>query len=306
MNGEDDIKSNNRLIQSKFASDFVSSVAAGTTIAYTFFPAEAYKKYLQNIKQGVTPKKFYPYRGSLIFAVNIVPTTTIQVTTDGYIQKYLQADASVPQKIAGSFYCGVQGALFATVVENCILKQQNEEIKPLEALRRMARVSPLRPWKSYSMIATRDGIFTAYMLGISKETEKFSKQFNSNYAYYALNFGIGVLGTALSHPFDSIATHMQGTDTKISVRQAATEIIQTKGLQGMYKGFIPRVIMFTAFGNIIPLVKKHIDGCIENPVAKKASVAAYLGSFFATPKKVEQPVANTRTECPINLGGFRA
>jgi hypothetical protein len=82
INTDIERKPERSILQNPLARDFISSTLAGTAIAFTFFPFEAYKKYRQSGQKD----KFYPYRGSLIFATNIVPTTAIQLTTDGYLR----------------------------------------------------------------------------------------------------------------------------------------------------------------------------------------------------------------------------
>jgi hypothetical protein len=271
-----------RLINNKLISDFVSATAAGTVIAFSSFPAEGYKKHVQSGQL----QRFQPWRGSLIFATNIIPTTAIQLTTDGYLQSYMAKDAGNFQKLAASFYCGVQGAVFATVVENCILKQQINKTSPLTALREMTQQSYLRPWKSFSMIATRDGIFTAYMLYGGNQVEDYVRNNISGYAAPVARLGLSLLGTAISHPFDMVGTYMQKTEKPISIMQAAKDVVKDYGYKGFFRGYRSRVLMFYTFGTIIPFVKKHIDECIEDPQKKIAGTKqSFNSTFFKTPEK---------------------
>jgi hypothetical protein len=70
-------KMNNKVTKNSLLNEFISSAGAGVAVSYLTFPLEGYKKYLA----GGLKTKFNPFRGSTIFAVNIVPTTTIQLMT---------------------------------------------------------------------------------------------------------------------------------------------------------------------------------------------------------------------------------
>jgi hypothetical protein len=287
--------------------DFVSSTAAGSVIAFTSFPAEGYKKYLQS---GQT-QKFEPFRGVGIFAANIVPTTAIQLTMDGYLKKFGGDNPSHTYQLATSFYCGVQGAMFATVVENCILKQQLKQTSMINALREMTQVSYTRPWKSFSMIAARDGIFTAYMLYGGDKTENHVRENYGSLAAYTSRFGLGLVGTALSHPFDMVGTYMQKTDAKVSIVDAAKQIYKELGYKGFFTGYGSRVFMFYTFGTVIPFVKTHLDQLIDNPAVKIASVkTAYannLSAFFkpAVPRKPSEKPGMQPNVDYVDLTCFR-
>lgn len=69
-------------------NNLTTSIGAGTAIAYTTFPLEGYKKYLERNNKA-PDEKFHPYRGSGIFALNIVPTTTIQFLTNSFLNTLL-------------------------------------------------------------------------------------------------------------------------------------------------------------------------------------------------------------------------
>lgn len=283
-----------KLINNQLLSDFVSGTAAGSVIAGGFFPFESYKKYVQ----GGRPGKFVPYKGFGIFAINIIPTTVIQVMTNGYLKSMMSENASISQKLAASFYCGLQGALFATVVENCIMSQYIYNTKMLSTLNAMYKTGWQRPWKSYSMIASRDGIFTAYMLGVGEEIDKYANQ-NLSYGYsMLLRFGAGFIGTGLSHPFDMVGAKMQQTNRKISPLTAAKEIMAERGYKGFFTGFGSRLVMFNAFGVAIPYIKKHIDEYIDNPNKKATEVSQQLNNYslaprlFGTSQSKKEPCSN--------------
>lgn len=268
--------SSTALIQSRVGRDLMSSTVAGIFTAYGSFPAESYKKYIQSSQTG----RFHPYRGSTIFAVNIIPTTAIQLTTDGYLHTFMQKDAPHSHKIAASFYCGVQGAILATVVENCILHQQLHKLGPTSTMLKMIKHSPLRPWKSFSMIAMRDGIFTSYMLWAGKETEEYAKRIMPASYTPIAKFAVSILGTAISQPFDVIGTHMQKTDNKISIIDATKQVMQANNYKNIFAGFIPRLFMFYTFGTFVPFIKEHVDDILDHPERAREKISECKNNIY--------------------------
>ena len=256
---------------SKIARDLPSIITAGTTVAYTTFPAESIKKYLQSgysIKeflQSIRTGEFKLYRGSAVFAANVIPTTGIQFITKTILDNYMPAEATFIQKVCASAFSGVAGAINATFVENSIIRQQVLKSGIFFALQDMYQQGGIfRPWKSYNYIATRDGIFTMTMFCILPEVKKYMQRYDNVYAEKVANFGVCMMCAVLSHPVDTIATNLQKTHENTSGWQIAKNIAKESGVKGFYKGFICRAILVTAFANVIPEVKKIVDQKFEN------------------------------------------
>src|SRR3990167_6964588 len=112
----DDQKSNSKNV----LIDISSSIFASTVFSVSVFPFESYRKF----KQSNHIKKYFPYRGALIFTANIVPATTLQFLTNNILLKYIDDTSGWPLKAAASCYCGMQGALISTIVDNCVVNQQ--------------------------------------------------------------------------------------------------------------------------------------------------------------------------------------
>lgn len=243
--------------------DTFSSIVAGMTVSYTTFPLEGLKKHLAS---GISHQDFKLWRGSLVFALNIVPTTTIQLMTDRFLKRFVNENSSTPLRLLQSAYCGFQGAFFATFVENCIARQQVLKSGLSFAIKDMFQQGYLRPWKSFPLIATRDSIFTLFMLLINPEVKQYCAAVypGNTYASYLMTFMVGFIGAFLSHPFDTMGTRMQRTHEFMSFRSAANDVmINLGGYKGFYKGFLCRVCLFTAFSNTIPYVKEWVDERLE-------------------------------------------
>lgn len=284
----------------EIASSFLSGSAAGATVAYTLFPFEAFKKYMQ--RYGITPaslfnysemkrnfarEAFYPYRGSAVFAVNIVPTTAIQLTSETFLKSVMPETNSVYSQIGISVMSGVFGAITATPVENFVARSQalnaTGTIKygNLEVMADLYKQSLLRPWKSYPLIATRDGIFTFCMLWASPTASQKAQELfgESRKVDVAARFAVSLLGATVSHIPDTLATLSQITHNRVSVYETARSIIARNGYAGFLAGLPPRFALFFAFSNAIPYVQK-----VTNPYADQVvrNGMNRLGLFGAT------------------------
>ena len=241
---------------SEFKMDLVTGSAAGVAIAYSTFPAEALKKRWET--NQTTHFKYY--RGSLLFAANIVPTTAIQWTTDGVVRQYLPENAHWLQQLAASAFCGVTGAITATPVENSVVRQQVLEVGAVPVIKDMLQQGMLRPWKTYPLIATRDGIFTMFMMSILPALDAYTKTNNySEWSQWGANAMGSSVGAALSHPFDAVASNIQMTHQRIRAADMAKMMYSRGGVAEFYKGIFPRLFLFFAFSNGIPQFKKAAD-----------------------------------------------
>jgi hypothetical protein len=286
-----------KFLKNDVTRDFLSNTAASTILAYTFFPFEGYKKH----RQAERLEKFHPFRGSHVFAANFVPTSVIQLTTNKLIQKYYTGTPSTFFNFTSSIACGVAGATVATFVENCIARQQEMKSTLPVALKDMFKQSLLRPWKSFPLIAARDGIFTACMFWADGAASTLAKKYTSDSMssneklgiWLSAKFAISSLGAALSHPFDTVATNMQRTHQKISSLETAKQIMQKSGVKGFYLGYPYRLVMFCSFSNLLPLLKNEVTDLVEDVSQYKANKVQALkqyanlaSAFFARKDKV--------------------
>lgn len=249
-------------IYNKIARNLVSSIAAGATVAYSTFPLEGFKKYLQSKQTD----QFHWYRGSTVFAANIIPTTTIQFLTNGIMNELMPPNPSVWQNMSASIFCGIAGAITATFVENTIVRQQILKSGPLFAISDMLKIGLLRPWKSFPHIATRDGIFTFSMLWAMPESVKYIDAHYEKEYEIPTRITISVIGAALSHPADTIATNLQAAHEKKSTLEIAHRIYKESGTKGFYRGFLYRFGLFGIFSSGLPKVKELVDEYAVNKI----------------------------------------
>jgi hypothetical protein len=251
-------------------NNILSNFMAGITVAYTCFPIQGLKKWWQSRQSGITLttwREYRLFRGSTVFAANVVPTTVIQLTTNSMIDAYLLDQSSTFYKrFFANALCGMCGAICSTLVENTIMRQQVLQKGPITALNSMFQESSLRPWRSYPLIATRDSIFTICMFCVLPEIKKISNaNFPGDKTMESLSrFLVGFIGTAISHPFDTLATRIQLSEKSLTVKEAYNDclknLISSRGqrpIMCLYTGFIFRLLNFNIFSNLIPFVEKN-------------------------------------------------
>lgn len=195
----------------------ISGLTAGLTVSFIAFPLEASKKWLQTASQYRKP--YHPYRGYGIFVLNIGPSTTLQFGVSALIQQTIPSDSSFAAKQTGYFVGGVVGAFTATAVENCIVRQQILQTTMPHAFKEMFTTGVLRPWKSFTFIAMRDGIFTMWMLGVLPKLKEQLTTSHGNVVATIAHVGASLFGALLSQPFDTLATTMQQTNDRVAYQE---------------------------------------------------------------------------------------
>lgn len=267
----DNVKNNHVNAWKNFKENLITGSIAGTTIAYSTFPAEALKKFEQTGQaKPMTANRLYmriiqrydgfkPYRGSLLFAVNIVPTTALQWVTNGIVQQYMPKDAKFHHTLAASAFCGIMGALTATAVENSIIRQQKLKIGARAVINDMLSQGVLRPWKTYNLIAVRDSIFTMWMMAVIPTLNEYINKNNLQVYSLPTNMFISSIGAALSHPFDTIASYKQQNHLQRSSWDVVKELYSKGGLMRFYSGFSYRLFLFFSFTNMIPMFKQTAE-----------------------------------------------
>ncbi len=249
-------------IQSDIARGFIAGSLAGITVAYSTFPLEALKK-VRQVGGMLKETKVPLYRGSLVFAGNIVPTTTIQMGVNNILAHFVHQEDPLLKKIIGNIVCGSAGALTGTFVENAIVRQQIMQCGPLNAIKNMFEQSYLRPWKSYPLIATRDSIFINWMFLVTPSVQKYIAEKDKRFIFPATLLA-GFVGAAVSHPFDTIATNMQATHERHGYLKTFTTLMAAGGATTLFRGLPFRIGLFTFFSTFIPAVAKDADDGLKN------------------------------------------
>ena len=243
--------------ESLILKDMSSSIGAGVMVCGTLFPLESFKKYI--VGEVKTPHK--PWTALTPFAFCVIPTTIIQCLMNEYHKRNGQIEKSDKRKIFESLSCGFVGAITGTFVENMVLQAKIFDIKPRVALKKMLAQSYSRPWKSFSMIACRDAIYTMAMFYGNDEVGKWVRKYTEKEEYVIFAIALyGMLGAIVSHPFDNIGTEMQKDDKKITIKEAFNRRLKNHGIiRGFWGAAWTRMIIFPVATNLIPAVKNHLD-----------------------------------------------
>lgn len=264
------------------ARTVVSNLVAGLVVSALFFPLESAKKIFQQGKRFDLSYKdmfselrisghiqgYVPYRGLPVFALNIVPTTFIQLTVEKELQKYIPNDSSNTMLILRALTSGSIGAVTATIVENTITRQQVMQGKFIPTLRDMWNISPSRVFKTYPLIAIRDSIFTLNLFFLHPKVErylkdKYSDRFLSSSYFSAIP--LSVLGATLSHPFDTLATNLQKTHEKSDYQKILKELLNSQlGFRSLFRGLFARIPLFYGFIVAIPEARKRCVSFIDS------------------------------------------
>ena len=277
------------IIQHDGFRNFFAGSMAGLFIAYTTFPLEAMKKLRQvGIKRAEYGVPFY--RGSAVFAGNIIPTTALQFGINNLLSPWAGNDAPKYQQFAVAMASGIGGAVTATFVENTIIRQQVMRCGPIAAIQDMAAQSYLRPWKSFPLIAGRDAIFTAWMFIVAPTVRTHvDATYGSSYILPA-SIAIGVLGATLSHPFDTMATRLQKTHARLTYGAVCRNLITEFGKMGLLRGLPFRMLLFIIFSNVLPEAEKDAEFSLRTGHLPESFFFKRLHDRF-TGKEHQQPAS---------------
>lgn len=258
-----------------------SNLMAGLAVSTLFFPLESLKKVLQQgEKFNLSYNQIYrqlratgqvagyvPYRGLPVFALNIIPTTFIQLTVEKALEEYIPSDSSNAMLVLRALTSGAIGAVTATIVENTITRQQVLKTDFIPTLKEMWKVSPARMFKTYPLIAIRDAIFTLNLFFVHPKIEKYLKENQSDSVLstrYISAIPLAIFGAVFSHPFDTLATNLQKTHEKSNYLKALNQLVKNDlGFRSLYRGLQARIPLFYGFIVVIPGVRNRCEAFID-------------------------------------------
>jgi hypothetical protein len=265
-----------------FALSLISGALGGAAGGYSCFPFEGLKKRLQRgelissdffrLNNGKLIRAIHPrelFRGSTPFAGCVGLASAISISFHNCLKKVSFYDPnSDTSKAIAAFACGMfTGAFVSTPIENMILIQQARNVSPTKAIKIMLDTSFLRPFVSAPELMVREGLFTGVMLwGGDAAYKKVKEVTGSDKLALIGMIGAGILGTALSHPSDTLATEKQKHNGKTSLMTNAKTIYDLHGIRGFYKGFVPRIFLFTGCAVSIKAYATFIENKLANNI----------------------------------------
>ncbi len=240
---------------------FISAAAGGSGGAYICFPFEGLKKRLQTGQQlSFQPKELY--RGSTAFAVSVTFATVASMCFNNALKTIPSYDhESALWNGVSAVVSGMLGAVVgSTPVENVILVQQLDKTTPIKAIIKMMGQGPTRLWVGLPELACREAGFAGAMLwGVDAARNKVLSKTESKTLAEAAALGVGLVGAAITQPFDTVATIKQKSDGKLSTSQAVKQIVESKGATGLFRGLSQRALLFTGCAYTIPSIQKLVE-----------------------------------------------
>lgn len=283
-----------RSTYTNFLLSIFTGASSGCSIAYLSFPLEGLKKWLQAdfhkraLKSGKVEDQLHLYRGSFIFALNIVPTVTLQYSFRHISRSWID-NGNVLQSFIASFACGVAGAPTATMVERAVVYQQKLRTnKVLPAFKAIYYEGGIKGFfRSFSMIAARDGGFTTWMFMVNPIVDRWTKDNCPPGFSLPIQLLANLCGATITHPFDTVATVMQSSEVKLSAKQAALNLWnstnQKNGLKKFWsaysKGLFCRWTLFPFYAIIIPEFDNFFRRNIDSEKYQNGTLARKYGLF---------------------------
>lgn len=244
----------------------LAGACAGAAAAAASYPFAAIKKMIQS-NQSISLKTFIPstlYRGVTQYTVLNFPATMIQVGLARQLL-HLSGNDSNFNQITSGLISGFFSGFLLSPVESIMLNQQRQQCGPLLAFNYIIKnKGVLGLFRGGFSTAMRESI---YALSILWAAETAGRKMTDLFKHDMTLLGIllvSVLSAPISHPFDAIATHQQCSLKNSSFFNSARSIFVEKGVKGFYKGFLPRLGLFTVGIPVAVYTKNLVLSKLEN------------------------------------------
>lgn len=246
------------------AQSLVAAGVSGFFAGYAGFPFESVKKRLQsnqplpNANMGIRLWFKESFRGVGSYALTNIPASVVQQMTNHYFEEQTTISHTLAGKTIQVVIAGGVGGVPATIIGNTLLEQQLKKIKPTEALSNLLKEGGYtRLLRGASMTMVREAMFGfCYLKAMDDASQYASSHWGPAYAIPA-QVTVGVVGSLLSHPFDTIATTMQRYNYT-GVREAAEHLWRQNKSSAFFKGAMARVGLFTSTMWVINKTKQTV------------------------------------------------
>jgi hypothetical protein len=224
----------------------------------------------------------YCYRGLPVAVCSIAPVTCIQFVANNAVLRSVgissESTASDRQRLAAGVLSGFASATAQSPMQLVEINQQNHGGGMVATARRVVEARGFSGlYKGYSMTACREGIFvTSYMAAAPLLRQKLQEKYpdvSDGAAMAGSSIVAGGLGSALSHPFDTLKTRLQGgifpsglysapaQDNNLLVKIAQMRNSGTL-LPQLYAGFVPRFFRIVSCTFIYGSLKESFEGIL--------------------------------------------
>lgn len=213
------------------AETLVRGGVVGIAEGITGVPCTQIKNHLQAHK----PLREFPvagmYRGFGVNAFAAGPATVVQYGIHHGLQSVV--DDSRPAQYCTAIAAGIAGATVAAPSEALVMHAMHSKNGFVHDARSIVRAHGVRGLqRGFVPTAVRDAVWAAGYFAGPKDTT-------------AATVATGVVVAAVSHPFDTIKTHMQSNVKGGSFKHVARALLKDSP-QAAFKGAVPRTIRVIA------------------------------------------------------------
>lgn len=206
--------------------------------------------YLKNARQQGLPLTCNPrilYRGYVANCINIAAGTCFQFSFNGVLENVLTKDGSrklsAVEQVGSGFIAGFASGIVASPAELLMTQQQLKGGSLGSNLSNILALGPRACLRGLAPTCIREGVFASAYLGLApvlrtKLGEAMPGTNEEVLRVLAAVGGAAVCG-ALSHPFDTVKTCMQGDVQQkeySTLRQTAHAIRSKGGVAALYRG----------------------------------------------------------------------
>lgn len=267
----DNLNSSSKNAHHNHTHSLVAAGVSGFFAGYAGFPFEGLKKRLQsnqslpNVYQmGIRLWFKESFRGVGSYAFSNIPASVAQQMTNHYFEQQTTLSDTFVGKTIQVIFSGAVGGIPATLIGNTLLEQQLKKITTKEAFFNLINEHGYtRLFRGASMTMVREAMFGfCYLKAMDDASQYATSQWGSAYALPA-QMSVGVCGSLLSHPFDTIATTMQRYNYR-SIYQASEYLWNQNKMTAFYKGGLARVGLFTSTMWVINKSKQMVLEQLED------------------------------------------
>jgi len=246
-------------------SIFIGSVAGATEVLVDH-PLWSIKTRMQS-GELLTLNPTILYRGLLPNMLSMVPTTAMQVGLNRGFQKIMFKDAtelSDYQRVGSAFFAGVGSSAVSCPTEMVMTHQGKKGGNFYVTASKLVQQSNWRClFNGLAVTGMRDGVFTVFFLAGTPILKEKLKPFCSNdyFSSLAAGVGAGVGATLASQAFDTLKTVQQAAHVNkpVTLMDACKKTYASQGMNGFFKGGLPRGIRVVSAVTIMGLVKEQLE-----------------------------------------------
>lgn len=234
--------------QSNYTHSLIAAGVSGFGAGLGGFFFEGMKKRAQSNQPTPNFFKLGPrlwlqesFRGIWSAALTNTPASVAQQVSAHFFEAQNMTHTLAGKTISMAF-SGALGGIPAAMIGNIVLEQQLKKIGPKEAFIKLSTQGSTRILKGLIPTMARESVFGwCYLDAMPRAGDYATTHWGSCYSL-PTQILVGISGSLVSHPFDTVATCMQ--QFNCSTIPAVKKLWQENGLRSFYKGASWRMGVF--------------------------------------------------------------